>query len=297
MSALVRSSFHAFTLAMLACACTLVAQTINTVVSTSLLPLPTAPILSGPKPPAATAGTTPPLSAELMARQMGLSLKEPSQAIAEPPVEAQPSQLALKLLGTMTSTSSGLSLASIYDDAQRRTRTVWAGSMLQGAEVLSIERTRVLLSNGGRVEILDILSVPATPGSTPPPPSPSALAGASSGFGSTIRQTGPESYSIQRQDVENALANMNQLAMQARIVPSFRGGTAQGFKLFAMKPDSLYARLGMKNGDILQRINGFTMDDPARALEAYSHLKGASRIELEIERDGQPLRKTYTVEN
>jgi general secretion pathway protein C len=53
----------------------------------------------------------------------------------------------------------------------------------------------------------------------------------------------------------------------------------------------------MRNGDVLRRINGFTLDDPTRALEAYNHLRSASRIELEIERDGQPVKKTYTVEN
>jgi general secretion pathway protein C len=296
MSALVRSSFHAFTLAMLACACALVAQTINTVVGASLLPMPSAPA-TAPRE-ASTASSPPtPLSAELLARHTGLSLGTQSKPPPEPTSDTLPTQLALKLLGTMTSPNSGMSLASVYDDAMHHTRTVWTGSTLQGAQVLSIERTRLLLSNGGRVEILDISSVPAARGMPAAPPPPSAPAGASTGLGSTIRQTGPESYTIQRQDVDNSLSRLNDLAMQARVVPAFRGGVAQGFKLFAMKPDSLYARLGMKNGDILQRINGFTLDDPTRALEAYNNLRGATRLELEIERDGQPLRKTFSVEN
>jgi general secretion pathway protein C len=106
-----------------------------------------------------------------------------------------------------------------------------------------------------------------------------------------------EAYTIQRQDVENTLANLSEVAMQARVVPSLINGASKGFKLFAMRPDSLYTRLGLKNGDILQRINGSSLDDPTRALDAYHQLRGASRIELEIERDGQVLRKAYTVEN
>lgn len=292
MSALVRSSFHAFTLAMLACACTLVAQTINTVVGASLLPLPTT---TGAQPrEASTASSSPtPLSAELLARQTGLSLGTQSKPPPEPTRDMQSTQLALKLLGTMTSPNSAMSLASVYDDALHRTRTVWTGSTLQGAEVVSIERTRLLLANGGRVEILDISSIPAA-SAMPAAPAP---AGASTGLGSSIRQTGPESYAIRRQDLDNTLTRLNDVAMQARIVPAFREGISKGFKLFAMKPDSIYARLGMKNGDILQRINGFTLDDPTRALEAYNNLKGSSRLELELERDGQPLRKTFSVEN
>jgi general secretion pathway protein C len=186
-----------------------------------------------------------------------------------------------------------MSLASVYEPSSQRTRTLAVGSALQGAEVLAIERTRLLLLNNGQVEILDIASAPGTPGLPPTQPAPAA---ATTGFGSSLRQTGPEAYSIQRQDVENTLANLNQVAMQARIVPSFTNGQPRGFKLFAIRPDSIYARLGLKNGDIIQRINGSTLEDPTRALEAYQSMRGASRIELQIERDGQPLRKTYTVE-
>jgi len=281
---LVRPSFHAFTLAMLACACLLVAQLVNTVVSTSLTPLPSAPESSRLDPAKIPAALATSLSAEQLARYLDLSL------------EAAPTTtlLGLKLLGTMTSPSADLSLASVFDDASQRTRTVWVGSALQGAEVLTIERTRVILVNGGRTEILDITSIPAAPGPATAPPPPAARA---SGFGATLRQTGPEAYTIQRQDVENTLANLNEVVMQGRVAPSFRNGVPNGFKLFAMKPDSLYTRLGMKNGDIVHRVNGFSLDSPTRALEAYGHLRDASRIELEIERDGQPLRKTYTVEN
>jgi general secretion pathway protein C len=290
MSALVRSSFHAFTLAMLACACMLVAQTVSAVLSSSLFSLPSTFEVPRQQVPPTAPPVAAPLSVDLLARYTGLSLADRPQPSAPLSSDTPPTQLALKLLGTMTSPAPGLSLASVYEDATHRTRTVWVGSTVQQAEVVSIERTRVLLSNGGRMEILDITSLPPAPQVTASPLPPST------GFGSTIRQTGPESYTVQRQDVENTLANLSQVAMQARIVPTFRGGSSQGFKLFAMRPDSIYARLGMKNGDILQRVNGLTLDDPTRALESYARLRSASRIELEIERDGQVLHKAYTVE-
>jgi general secretion pathway protein C len=294
MSALIRPSLHAITLAMLVCACLLVAQTVNTVVSVSLRSLPTADRAPQQEAAPVPAVTAPPLSAELLARSMGLSLAQrPSPTVGSSDT-TQPSRLALTLLGTMMSTTPSLSLASVYEDPTQRTRTAWVGSTLLGAEVLSIERTRVVLSNGGHVEVLDI-SLPQARGMTAP--APHTPPGAPTGFGATIRQTGTESYAIQRQDVESTLANLSQVAMQARVVPAFHEGVPQGFKLFAMKPDSIYARLGMLNGDIVRRVNGFTLDDPMRAMEAYNHLKNASRIDLELERDGQPLRKTFTVEN
>ncbi len=296
MFTLVRSSFHAVTLAMLACACMLVAQTVNAVLSSSLLSLPTIQTVPRQDAPPVPTASAAPLSVDLLARYTGLPLKDRPTPSAEITRDALPTPLALKLLGTMTSPSAGMSLASVYEDATQRTRTVWVGSTLQQAEILSIERTRVLLSNGGRMEILEFTSLPAAAKTAASPLPPSTPAGASTGLGSTLRQTGPESYTVQRQDVENTLANLSQVAMQARIVPAFRDGVSQGFKLFAMKPDSIYARLGMKNGDILQRVNGLSLDSPEKVLEIYAQLRSASRIELEIERDGQTLRKTYSVE-
>jgi general secretion pathway protein C len=293
MSSLIRPSFHAFTLVMLACACLLVVQTVNTVLGASLLPLPSLPELPRQEPTVSKAPIHP-LSVDLLARYTGLSLEEPTASAPQSSDVTVPTQLGLKLLGTMTSPAAGMSMASVYEAPTQRTRTVWVGSALQGAEILEIERTRVVLLNNGRTEILDITSIPAAPGQAALVPPPSAPA---TGFGATLRQTGPDTYAIQRQDVENTLANLNQVALQARVVPSFTNGVAKGFKLFAMRPDSIYARLGLKNGDILQRVNGFALDSPPNALEAYQHLRSSSRIELEVERDGQLLRKTYAVED
>jgi general secretion pathway protein C len=294
MSPLIRPSLHALWLAMLACACMVVAQTANTLVSTSLLPLPELLELPRPEPLAAPEEAAPQPSAELLARLTGLSLGQDKTSPAVVPADAQPTQLSLKLLGTMTSREPTMSLATIYEDSTRRTRTAWVGSTLQGAEVISIERTRVVLVNAGRVEFLDASAVPgATPmvAAAPPP------AGAPTGFGATIRETGPNAYAISRHDVENTLANMGQLFTQARVVPSFVNGASRGFKLFAIRPESFFTRLGLKNGDALQRVNGFTLDSPTAALEAFNQLRGSSRIEIELERDGQPVRKSYTIEN
>lgn len=68
-----------------------------------------------------------------------------------------------------------------------------------------------------------------------------------------------------------------------------------GFKLFAIQPDSLYARAGLKNGDVVLSINGMPLSTPEKALEAYAKMKEASRVETEVERDGKRIRFTYLV--
>ena len=51
----------------------------------------------------------------------------------------------------------------------------------------------------------------------------------------------------------------------------------------------------IQNGDVIRRINGYDLNSPEKALEIYSKLKEASRIDIEIERNGSVMRKTYNV--
>ena len=48
-----------------------------------------------------------------------------------------------------------------------------------------------------------------------------------------------------RHEVERAFISLDHPALRIRIVPAFRDGVPQGFKLFGIQPDSPIARLGL----------------------------------------------------
>mgnify|MGYP006294473983 CR=1 FL=1 len=102
-------------------------------------------------------------------------------------------------------------------------------------------------------------------------------------------------YEIARAEIDNVLSNMSKLATQARIVPSFKNGKANGFKLFSIRPDSLYAKIGIQNGDIVQQINGYEINSPDKALEIYSKLKDAQTITVDLLRRGKSRTMTYNI--
>jgi general secretion pathway protein C len=104
-----------------------------------------------------------------------------------------------------------------------------------------------------------------------------------------------EHYFIERQVIEHALADTSDLASSARIVPSLHDGRPNGFKLYAIRPGSLYARFGFQNGDTLLRINGHDLDSPDRCLETYSKLRTSTRFVVEILRRGLVHRLVYDV--
>ena len=78
-------------------------------------------------------------------------------------------------------------------------------------------------------------------------------------------------------------------------MPSFQNGKANGFKLFSIRPDSLYSKIGIQNGDIVQRINGYEMNSPDKALEIYSKLKDSQAITVDIVRRGKAQTMTYQI--
>ena len=69
----------------------------------------------------------------------------------------------------------------------------------------------------------------------------------------------------------------------------------EGFKLYAIRPTSAFAKLGLTNGDTLTSINGFELNSADRALEVYTKLREATSLELEVTRRGKPVTLKYTI--
>src|SRR5260221_596466 len=82
----------------------------------------------------------------------------------------------------------------------------------------------------------------------------------------TIRQTSATAFIVDRRELSGAVDDMSGLLTQLRAVAEVRDGHPAGFRLFQMKDDSLFRRLGLENGDVVQRVNGEAASDPATLL-------------------------------
>jgi general secretion pathway protein C len=88
---------------------------------------------------------------------------------------------------------------------------------------------------------------------------------------------------------------MGALAKGARIVPETRDGKAAGFRLFSIRPEGPFAKIGLQNGDVISAINGLDMSSPDKALEVYTKLKTANHLSVGVERNGQKITKDYNI--
>ncbi|MGZ3442306.1 MAG: type II secretion system protein GspC, partial [Polyangia bacterium] len=85
------------------------------------------------------------------------------------------------------------------------------------------------------------------------------------------------------------------LATAARFVPSIKDGKPNGFKLYAIRPQSIFGRIGLQNGDTIKAINGSEMTTPDAALGLYTKLRNASHLSVQVERRGETVALDYTI--
>jgi general secretion pathway protein C len=239
---------------------------------------------------------------------------------------APKSALRLRLVGTMAFSDTALSLCTIVDEAQAA-----AGGQLyaisdcveqdtsalspedqklvgkpapcnrvgESAVLKRIEPERVYIWNtaDSRMEYLALNEPPAPGGVEPAPKVAKAdTAEKPSDGDSGITKTGENSYGVARSTVDSALNDLSSLATQARVVPAFEGGKPVGFKLFSIKPGSLYSKIGLQNGDVINRINGYELNSPEKGLEVYGKLKDSSNVTVEVKRRGKPMTLDYTIQ-
>jgi general secretion pathway protein C len=251
---------------------------------------------------------------------------EPQTAVAQAPKRpqncadpgAQPvkTELRLSLVAGVLAEVPRYSLATIADGSSRENHVLGVGDRIGNAEILGLQRIRtdgditgnafkmvaVICNDGTKEYVESDSSMESGTGlasglpnlGTAPLPRPNFPGpGASSMEG--VRAVGNNRYEIDRKVIDSTLSDLNQIATQARIVPSFKNGVANGFKLFSIQPGSLYSAIGVENGDVIQRVNGYEINSPEKALELYQKLRESSHVTIELERNGQPIRKEYNI--
>ncbi len=110
-----------------------------------------------------------------------------------------------------------------------------------------------------------------------------------------ITKVGERRYVIKRSAVDLALANLMSLSRFGRASLELREGKPFGFRLSAIAVDGPFAKLGLRDGDILVSINGLALTSPDQVLEAYGKLRTARHFELRLMRAGREVSQEYVV--
>ena len=205
------------------------------------------------------------------------------------------SRLPLKLTGTIYMGDSESSLASILDTGANETDTYKVGDQIienDGVVVAKIERKRVILNNKGSKECLENdldeseQSMADNSRREPPPPPPSS-SGNSNDSAVTVEGG---TVVLESAYVEEQLGEgFGKIIQAARLVPKNDAqGNPEGFKIFAIKPQSILSKMGFKNGDIITKVNDTSMKRPDQGFALYQSLQDESDIVIQVLRGSVP---------
>ena len=225
------------------------------------------------------------------------------------PIEVlEETSLQLSLLGTIAGdTDSG---RAIILDQRKRSQDIYrVGDSVQEAEIRQIFRGKVILRHGEKDEVLLMVEGDEKDKSAKPKiaakadrrrrPGRQAGRPTRSSPHEEVSETGAieeETISISQDVLQNSMNDINELMTQVRVRPYFRRGKPEGLIVSQIRSDSVFANLGLMNGDIISSVNGKEMSSPEEAFGFYNSLKSGGEVSIQITRRGRKKMLNYDIQ-
>ena len=216
------------------------------------------------------------------------SVEDPTKEIQPDLENLEPTKLKLALLGTVTGTKE-TAVAVIEETDKRKQGLYRVGESVKDAVLKVILRGKVVLRVGDKDEILTMEESSSRRTSSPVP----ERAVTSS---RTSASTRPRVYTrtIRRSDITRSMSDINALLSQAQVRPyTSEDGSPGGLSVNNIKAGSIYAKMGLRNGDVVQGVGGNPIASPEDVLSLYEELTSGSNVSIQIMRNGREQTLNY----
>jgi general secretion pathway protein C len=199
-------------------------------------------------------------------------------------------EMKLKLWGTSTG-RDGRAYAVIEDQKTREQSLYRPGETIQNATVKMVLREKVVLTVSGRDEVL-IQEEPGVIKSSVP-------GAARAGAGTFARP--PEAEPVQQvmvsqEQAEQAMENIGDLLNQATFRPHIEDGKPAGISITGIKPNALFRKLRLRNGDIITGVNDQNIASVDDAMKVFGSLSTEGPIQVKVKRRGLEETLEYKIE-
>ena len=196
--------------------------------------------------------------------------------------------LKLKLWGTVTRLD-GAAYAVIEDTKTREQNLYRTGDAIQDATVKMILREKVVLTVNQSDEILTMEEIVS-----------SRKSRRGGKKGRSTPKLPVSSYSrkvtLNRQNMESALENIGQLMDQATIRPHIENGRPAGISITGIKPNAIFRKMRLRNGDVVTGVNGRPIESVEDAVNIFDDFTSSSEIKIDIKRRGRKQTIDYRIE-
>ncbi len=195
---------------------------------------------------------------------------------------AAPPASSFRLIGTVEGeTFSGAVLEDTTGQAFYRVNQ----KLTDGSQIVKVQRDKITIkrSNGGTfdLQVVDDTKIVNMAKAGP------AAAG--------VRKISNGRWMVDQREVAASTDNINQILTQARALPYSEQGKTVGFRISEIVPGSIFEKMGLQNGDIIQKINSQDVDDPGKFFQMYQGLKEEKSISIDLMRGGQRQTLNYEI--
>ena len=199
------------------------------------------------------------------------------------------SDLPVTLVGTMVARPAGYSVAFIVEEGQE------AGSYgiddaLLDATVIAIAQHEVTVRRkNGREEILRMEEGEQR--------KPARTASNSEDSDDEVTKLGDNRYAVSRDLIDKYINDIESISRMGRAL-LHRGtdGEYDGYRLSAIRRNTLADKLGIRNGDVIHAVNGKDLNSVQSAMEAYQTMASEGNFSFEVTRRGQRTTLDYEVQ-
>lgn len=203
------------------------------------------------------------------------------QAETESKPTVAESQLNIHLHGTVVAGDQSVAILSVPPDTRQQVFEL--GDEIQpGVELTKVLPLAIIVSHHGKLERIDL---------------PKASIGGDTSAADNVATAAADdsSVDVNRAELNQQLQNLPKLLSQARVTPYMSGGKMEGYKLSSVVKGSLFAKIGLADGDIIRSVNGKAVGDAAQAIQMLQAMQHNSDISVEIERAGQVRQIQYHI--
>ncbi len=198
-----------------------------------------------------------------------------------PKPEVNVAKIPYTLIGTFV--SPGSTSSAILENSKNQEQDVFGvnEAVFGEGRIVAIKPDSIDLEWGGSVQTLKLSDLESSSDTTE--------------FKEGVATIGSNEYLVEERELDKALENLPLLLTQARAVPYFKDGQSVGLRLFAIRSDSLFSKIGLMNGDILKSINGSSLGDLTQAIKLFERLKQERSINLVLERNREEKNFKYQI--
>jgi len=203
------------------------------------------------------------------------SMVADKQAVA---VQQRDIDQLIELRGTVAGEGK-YGFAIVEEKGTRKQRLVKLGDILSGAKVVRIKRNAVDFLVGDQVLTLKIVESKEEP-ILPPVQSAASVVPS----GTTI---------LSRTEIDRELQDMGSLLRKALVRPYFNAGVPDGFIVSSIRSGSLYQKMGIMDGDIIQEVNNRKIETADDVMGLLSTMRAGSGLSVTINRRGNKETLNY----